>query len=77
MRVKMSKQPPPAPTARAVGPPYLRKNTKPFIRFGMYPSISKCNAKRCKCCKHLSTLTTVTSSVNGRPFSVINNSDLD
>ena len=34
-------------------------------------------AKRCKCCKHLSTKSTVTSSVNGRQFSIINKSDLD
>ena len=34
--------------------PILRKYTNPFKRCGMYPSISKCNAKRCKCCKHLS-----------------------
>ena len=33
----------------------LRKYTNPFKRCGMYPSISKCNAKRCKCCKHVST----------------------
>ena len=32
-------------------------------RYGMYPSISKGNAKRCKCCKHSSTKSTVTSSV--------------
>ena len=44
---------------------------------GMYPSISKCNAKRCNCCMHLCTNSTVTSSVNGRKFSVVNNSDLD
>ena len=55
----------------------LRKYTNPFKRCGKYPSISKCNAKRCKCCKHLSTKSTVTSSVNGRQFSIINNSDLD
>ena len=60
--------------------PILRKYTNSFIRCGMYPNISKCNAKRCKrckCCKHLSTKSTVTSSVNGRQFSIINNSDLD
>ena len=34
--------------------PVLRKYTNPFKRCGMYPSISNCNAKRCKCCKHLS-----------------------
>ena len=32
----------------------LRKYTNPFKKCGMYPSISKCNAKRCKCSKHLS-----------------------
>ena len=38
---------------------------------------TKCNAKSCNCCQHLCTNTTITSSVNGRTFSVINNSDLD
>ena len=55
----------------------LRKYSNPFKRPGMYPSISKCNAKRCNCCMHLCTNSTVTSSVNGRKFSVVNNSDLD
>ena len=57
--------------------PILRKYSNPIKRCGMYPSISKCNAKRRKCCKHLSTNSTVTPSVNGRQFSVINNSELD
>ena len=57
--------------------PILRKYTNPFKRCGMYPSMFKCNAKRCKYCKHLRTKTTVTSSVNGRQISVINNSELD
>ena len=57
--------------------PVLRKYSNPFKRPGMYPSISKCNAKRCNCCIHLCTNSTVTSSVNGRKFSVVNNSDLD
>ena len=57
--------------------PVLRKYLNPFKRASMYPSISKCNAKSCKCCQHLCTNTTITSSVNGRTFSVINNSDLD
>ena len=57
--------------------PVLRKYSNPFKRPGMYPSISKCNAKRCNCCMHLCTNSTVTSSVNGRKFSVVNNSDLD
>ena len=55
----------------------LRKYSNPFKRPGMYLSISKCNAKRCNCCVHLCTNSTVTSSVNGRKFSVVNNSDLD
>ena len=53
--------------------PVLRRYSNPFKR----PSISKCNAKRCNCCMHLCTNSTVTSSVNGRKFSVVNNSDLD
>ena len=55
----------------------LRKYLNPFKRPSMYPSISKCNAKSCNCCQHLCTNTNITSSVNGRTFSVINNSDLD
>ena len=57
--------------------PVLRKYLNPFKRPSMYPSISKCNAKSCNCCQHLCTNTTITSSVNGRTFSVINNSDSD
>ena len=57
--------------------PVLRKYSNPFKRPGMYPSITKCNAKRCNCCMHLCTNSTVTSSVNGRKFSVVNHSDLD
>ena len=57
--------------------PILQKYSNPFKRCGIYPSISKCYAKRCECCKQLSTKSTVTSSVNGRQFSVINNSELD
>ena len=50
--------------------PVLRKYSNPFKRPGIY-------AKRCNCCLHLCTNSTVTSSVNGRKFSVVNNSDLD
>ena len=57
--------------------PVLRKYSNPFKRPGMYPSISKCNAKRCNCFMHLCTNSTVSSSVNGRKFSVVNDSDLD
>ena len=57
--------------------PILRKYINPFKRPGMYPSISKCNAKKCNCCNHLCSKTTITSSVNGRTFSVVNDSDSD
>ena len=52
----------------------LRQYSNPFKRPGMY---SKCNTKRCNCCMHLCTNSTVTSSVNGKKFSVVNNSDFD
>ena len=39
----------------------------------MHPSISKCNAKKCNCCKHFCTSSIVTSFANGRKFSVVNN----
>ena len=51
--------------------PVLRKYLIPFKRPSMYPSISKCNAKSCNCCQHLSTNTTITSSVNGRTFQLL------
>ena len=57
--------------------PILRKCINPFKRPGMYPSISKCNAKKCNWCNHLCSKTIITSSVNGRTFSVVNDSDLD
>ena len=37
--------------------PALRKYSNPFKR-PMYPSILKCNAKRCNCCMHLCTNST-------------------
>ena len=33
--------------------PVLRKYSNPSKTPGMYPSISKCNAKRCNCCMHI------------------------
>ena len=59
------------PTIRLspLGSLIIRKYTKPFNAFkrcGMNPNVSKCNAKRCVCCTHLCTKTTITSSVNGR-----------
>ena len=70
------------PTIRlsSFGSPIIRKYIKPFIAFkrrGMYPYVSKCNAKRCVCCTHLCTNTTITSSVNGRQISIINDNDMD
>ena len=56
--------------------PVLRKYINPFKRREMYSSISKCNATRCSCWKHLGVISTVTSSVNGRQFSVIKSTDL-
>ena len=43
----------------------------------MCPNVSKWNAKRCVCCTHLCTKTTITSSVNGRQVSIINYNDMD
>ena len=57
--------------------PVLRKYSNPFKTPGIYSSISKCNAKRCNCYMHFCTNSTVISSVNGRKFSVVNNSDMD
>ena len=59
------------PTIRLspLGSPIIRKYTKPFNAFkrrGMYPNVSKCNAKRCVCCTHLCIKATITSSVNGK-----------
>ena len=70
------------PTIRLspLGSHIIRTYTKPFNAFerrGMYPNVSKCNAKKCACCTHLCTKTTITSSVNGRQFSIINNNDMD
>ena len=65
------------PTIRLSHPrsPIIRKYTKPFNALkgcGMYPYVSKCNAKTCVCCTHLCTNTTITSYVNGGQFSIIN-----
>ena len=43
----------------------------------MYPSISKCNSKRCRCCNYLSCNSTIKSSVNGRIFSINLPSNID
>ena len=53
----------------------LLKYKNPYKRNSMYPSISKCNAKSCICCSHLTCQSTIISSVNHGQFSVVNNSD--
>ena len=53
--------------------PVLRNSRSKYRRSVVYPSISKCNAKRCSCCKHLCCKSTIKSNVNGRQFSVITN----
>ena len=57
--------------------PVLRNSRSKYRRYVVYLSISKCNAKRCSCCKHLCCKSIIKSNVNGRQFSVITNSDLD
>ena len=57
--------------------PVLRDSRSKYRRSVVYPSISKCNAKRCSCCKHLCCKSTIKSNVNGRQFSVTTNFDLD
>ena len=48
--------------------PILCKFINPSMRPGLYPSISKCNDKKCNCCNHLCFKTSITSYVNGRTF---------
>ena len=60
-----------------LGSPVLRGCSSPFRGPGVCPGVSGCNARMCNCCMHLCTNSTVTSSVNGRKFSVVSNSDLD
>lgn len=43
----------------------------------MYPSISKCNSKRCRCCNYLSCNSTIKSSINNRMFSINLPSSID
>ena len=57
--------------------PVLRNSRSKYNRSVVYLSMTKCNAKRCSCCKHLYCKSTIKSNVNGRQFSVITNSDLD
>ena len=57
--------------------PVLRNSRSMYRRSVVYPSISKCNAKRCSYCKHLCCTSTIKSNVNGIQFTVITFSDLD
>ena len=57
--------------------PVLRNSRSKYRRSAVHSSISKCNAKRCSCCKHLCCKSAIKSNVNGRQFPVITNSDLD
>ena len=57
--------------------PVVRNSRSKYRRSVVYPFISKSNAKRCSCCKHLCCKSTIKSNVNGRQFSVFTNSDLD
>ena len=43
----------------------------------VFPSITKCNAKRCSCCNYLSCKSHIQSVVNGRRFNVNLPSDID
>ena len=46
-------------------------DVKPFYKTRrLYPNITKCKVKRCKCCKNISCKSTIKSSVNGRTFNV-------
>lgn len=42
-----------------------------------FPSITKCNSKKCLCCNYLSCKSTIKSNTNGRVFSVNFISDID
>ena len=57
--------------------PVLRNSMIRYKRSVVYPYISKCNAKRCSCCKHLCCKSTIKSNVNGGQLSEISYSDLD
>lgn len=68
-----------------LGSPVLRKYhiKSPFrnhlvhSRRRVFPSIYKCNAKRCCCCNYLSCKSTIKSAVNGRLFNVCLASNVD
>ena len=62
-----------------LGSHIIRKYTKPFNAYkrrGMYPNVLSAMPRDVSC-THLCTKTTITSSVNGRQFSIINNNDMD
>lgn len=53
----------------------IRNQTKSFR--GRYPSINKCNSRKCICCKYLKTNSFVKSSVNNRNFSIKTTDNID
>ena len=59
--------------------PVLRNSRSKYRRSVVSPSVSKCNAKRCSCCKIyvVNHIHCIKSNVNGRQLSVSTNSDLD
>ena len=48
-----------------------------FKKPRLFPTINKCNSKRCRCCNYLSSKSTIKSSVNGRVFNININTDID
>ena len=48
-----------------------------FKKPRLFPTINKCNSKRCRCCNYLSCKSTIKSSVNGRVFNVNIQNDID
>lgn len=66
--------------------PVLSKLRTPLFRTNVhlanlkrrvFPSIDKCNAKRCSCCNFISCKSTILSTVNHRRFNAILPSDIN
>ena len=38
---------------------------------GLYPKVGKCDSRKCICCTHLQTNSTIKSTVNNRSFNII------
>ena len=48
--------------------PVIRNSRSKYRRSVVYPSLSKCSARRCSCCKHLYCKSTIKSNINGGQF---------